>query len=138
MLSRKQLITVWEYCKYFKLWSEKLARDAKTAPNLSPELRGAIVNEQHRRAKELKRLEKALWAEIEAHEGSIEGWPERAASQNCNDTRTKTTIQRANTPQKRLKERANGKTDNANANGTKRKRGRPRKAEQITTENGEQ
>lgn len=133
MLTKIQLTNLYDYCKYFRFQAEKLTREAANSRSLDPELRAAIVHEQTRRAKELKRLERALEAEIDAlTEGSETVCPEPTTSPDPRATAPKAK-RKSSATVKKSKKRGAGTTGtsssakNANASSTKRKPGRPRK-----------
>lgn len=136
MLTRNQLTALFDYCKYFRFQAEKLTREAANSRSIEPESKAALVKEQTRRAKELKRLERALGAEIEAFtEGSETAWPERVESPNYSATVSE--AKRRTCARKKPKKReacTDGRRNNAknaNASSTKRKPGRPRKIAQT-------
>jgi hypothetical protein len=130
MLTRNQLTALFDYCKYFRFQAEKLTREAANSRSLEPELKAALVKEQTRRARELKRLETALGAEIDCFvEGSEIVCPEPTASPKP----------RATAPRAKRKDSKSGKKSKplkvdttGTERTTKRKPGRPRKAADRT------
>jgi hypothetical protein len=132
MLTRNQLTALFDYCKYFRFQAEKLTREAANSRSLDPELKAALVKEQTRRARELKRLETALGAEIDCFvEGSEIVCPEPIASPKHPATAPRAK-RKSSATGKKSKRRAVGTTGTSssgkNANdSTKRKPGRPRK-----------
>lgn len=132
MLTKIQLTNLYDYCKYFRFQAEKLTREAANSRSLDPELRAAIVHEQTRRAKELKRLERALEAEIDAlTEGSETVCPEPTTSPDPPATAPRAKRKEKPT-EKKSKPLAVGTTGTSSSGkpaNTSRKPGRPRKGE---------
>lgn len=125
-MTQKQLALLFDYCKYFRLAAEKLAREARNSRALDEKLRDAIVKEQTRRAKELKLLEKALGNEL-GKGSEKEEWPEHAENRSYSDT-APGTKRKNRSAGKKSKRRAVGsagrKGSGRNANSTRRNRKR--------------
>lgn len=125
-MTQKQLALLFDYCKYFRLAAEKLAREARNSRALDGKLCNAIVKEQTRRAKELRLLEKALGNEL-GKGSKKEEWPEHAENRSYSDTAPGTQRKNRNTG-KKSKGRAAGtagrKNSGKNANSTRGSRKR--------------
>lgn len=132
MLTRSQLSHIRDYIICQKYQAERLAREANSANNIDGRAQAAIVKEQTRRAKELKRLEIALAAEIDTlPEGGETICPEVTANPHPRDTDPRAK-RKSSATGKKSKGRAVGtpgaKRSAKNANdSTKRKPCRPRK-----------
>lgn len=127
MLTLAQLMVLRDYVIYCRYEAQRKAREAEEFDN------PAVKNEQNRRERELKRLEMALGAEIDAFiEGSEIVCPEPTASLKPRATAPRAK-RKNNAIGKKSKKRGDGTTGtsssakNANASSGKRKRGRPPK-----------
>ena len=65
MLKPQQIAALFDYCKYFRMQTQRVINEAENSRRIDDNLREAILAEQRRRLKELTRLEKALGDELD-------------------------------------------------------------------------